>query len=108
MAAVAGPPVTTVASGRCTSAPALVETAIGRKPRLAAVAVVSTGRSRSIAASRAAARASLPCRRCSTMVLTSTTPFSTAMPNSAMMPPVAAKGRLMKISPASRTLPNMT
>ncbi len=28
MAAVAGPPVTTVASGRCTSAPALVETAI--------------------------------------------------------------------------------
>ena len=43
------PPITTVASGRCTSAPALVETAIGMKPTLATSAVISTGRSRVVA-----------------------------------------------------------
>ena len=39
------PPMTTVASGRCTSAPAWVEIAIGMKPNAATAAVVSTGRS---------------------------------------------------------------
>ena len=39
------PPMTTVASGRCTSAPACVEIAIGMKPTAATSAVVSTGRS---------------------------------------------------------------
>ena len=41
--------MTTVASGRWTSAPALVDSAIGRKPRASVVAVISTGRSRSFA-----------------------------------------------------------
>jgi hypothetical protein len=40
------PPITTVASGRCTSAPLLVEIAIGMKPTLATRAVMSTGRKR--------------------------------------------------------------
>ena len=38
------PTMTTVASGRCTSEPALVESAIGRKPRPATAAVVRTAR----------------------------------------------------------------
>jgi hypothetical protein len=46
--------MTTVASGRCTSAPEFVESAMGRKPRLATVAVISTGRNRVSAASLAA------------------------------------------------------
>src|SRR4029453_10605060 len=40
------PPITTVANGRCTSAPALVERAIGMKPNAATAAVISTGRKR--------------------------------------------------------------
>ena len=40
------PPMTTVASGRCTSAPMPVFSAIGTKPRLATNAVMRTGRSR--------------------------------------------------------------
>jgi hypothetical protein len=40
---VTRPPIITVASGRCTSAPALVENAMGRNPRLATSAVISTG-----------------------------------------------------------------
>jgi hypothetical protein len=42
---VTSPPMTTVASGRCTSAPFVVEMAMGRKPNEATRAVVSTGRS---------------------------------------------------------------
>ena len=48
------PPITTVASGRCTSAPELVDNAIGRNPRLATDAVMSTGLSRATAPSRTA------------------------------------------------------
>ena len=40
------PPMTTVASGRCTSAPTPVLNAIGTKPSEATSAVISTGRSR--------------------------------------------------------------
>jgi len=40
------PPITTVASGRCTSAPTSVLSAIGIKPRLATRAVIRTGLSR--------------------------------------------------------------
>src|ERR1051325_1391742 len=40
------PPMTTEASGRCTSAPVDVAMAIGMKPTLATSAVMSTGRSR--------------------------------------------------------------
>ena len=46
--------MTTVASGRCTSAPEPVEKAIGTNPRLATIVVISTGRSRVIAASSTA------------------------------------------------------
>ena len=38
------PPITTVASGRCTSAPAPVARAIGTKPREATSAVISSRR----------------------------------------------------------------
>src|SRR5690606_31405976 len=39
MVAVISPPTTTVAKGRCTSAPAELDMAMGRKPRAAAEAV---------------------------------------------------------------------
>ena len=42
------PPITTVASGRCTSAPSPWESAIGRKPIDATSAVINTGRKRTI------------------------------------------------------------
>jgi hypothetical protein len=54
------PPMTTVASGRCTSAPAPVATAMGTKPKLATSAVISTGRSRVSEPSIAAAITSRP------------------------------------------------
>ena len=41
--AVINPPITTVANGFCTSAPALLLNAIGKKPKLATVAVINTG-----------------------------------------------------------------
>ena len=40
------PPITTVASGRCTSAPAEVATAIGTNPNEATKPVRNTGRKR--------------------------------------------------------------
>ncbi|MNL67149.1 hypothetical protein D3C87_1917090 [compost metagenome] len=40
------PPITTVANGFCTSAPAPVLKAIGKKPKEATVAVINTGLSR--------------------------------------------------------------
>ena len=43
------PPTTTVASGRCVSAPTPVDSSIGTRPRIATEAVISTGRSRSAA-----------------------------------------------------------
>ena len=50
------PPITTVASGRWTSAPEPCDSAIGMKPRLATRAVVMTGRSLTSAPSRTASR----------------------------------------------------
>ena len=47
MVEVKRPPMTTVASGRCTSAPAEELMAIGRKPSMAAAAVSMMGRKRS-------------------------------------------------------------
>ena len=43
------PPITTVASGFCTSAPGPVASAIGTNPSDATSAVIATGRSRVIA-----------------------------------------------------------
>ena len=48
MVEVKSPPITTVANGRCTSAPADPLTAMGRKPSMAAAAVSMIGRRRSI------------------------------------------------------------
>ncbi len=39
------PPITTVANGFCTSAPPLVDNAIGKNPSEATAAVIKTGRS---------------------------------------------------------------
>lgn len=47
MVEVKRPPMTTVANGRCTSAPAEPLTAIGKKPSIAAAAVSMIGRRRS-------------------------------------------------------------
>jgi len=44
--AVSKPPITTVAKGRCTSAPAPSDIAIGKKPSDATAAVINTGRNR--------------------------------------------------------------
>ena len=46
--AVNKPPITTVANGRWTSAPADEEIAIGKNPKAAAAAVNKTGRKRSV------------------------------------------------------------
>ncbi len=46
--AVNKPPITTVANGLCTSAPADEEIAIGKNPKAAAAAVNNTGRSLSV------------------------------------------------------------
>ncbi len=43
--AINKPPITTVANGRCTSAPEPLLRAIGKKPKLATKAVINTGRS---------------------------------------------------------------
>src|SRR5690606_26552195 len=80
------PPTTTVASGRCTSAPTPVARAMGTKPRAATSAVIITGRMRSVAARSAASRAGTPARWRSSRVDINTTPLSTAMPESAMKP----------------------
>ena len=57
------PPMTTVASGRCTSAPAPVAIAIGTNPSEATRAVINTGRSRVSAPSRTASINARPSAR---------------------------------------------
>ena len=85
--AVSSPPMTTVARGRCTSAPSLVERAIGMKPSDATNAVMMTGRSRSIHPSTIRFRTSvIPSFSKVLNCPISTMPLSTATPNSAMKP----------------------
>src|SRR5581483_10262421 len=60
---VSNPPMTTIARGRCTSAPAPVAIAIGTNPRLATSAVIKIGRSRVSEPSNTASRTCLPCSR---------------------------------------------
>src|SRR6185369_18050565 len=55
------PPITTVASGLCTSAPAEVAIAIGMNPRLATSAVINTGRNRTRVPSLKASSVDIPC-----------------------------------------------
>ena len=52
------PPITTVARGRWTSAPAPCERAMGMNPKLATNAVISTGRSRVMAPANTASSTS--------------------------------------------------
>ena len=105
------PPITTVASGFCTSAPALVEMAIGRNPKEATKAVITTGLSLISVPFKTMANISV--KPSFFNLLNSpinTMPFNTATPNkainpipaeilkgislnkSANMPPIAEKG----------------
>ena len=114
------PPITTVANGRCTSDPAEVDNAIGKKPNAATSAVINTGRNRAAAPARIACSTSPVSSSNRLILLTITIPFNTATPNSAMnpidadrfkfiprshnaaTPPTSAKGTLAKISIACR------
>src|ERR671934_2563975 len=87
--ALTTPPITTVASGRCTSAPTPVLNAIGTNPRLATSAVISTGRSRTSADSSTASARPSPRSRSWRMNVTSTMLFSTDTPDTAMNPTAA-------------------
>ncbi len=120
------PPITTVATGRCTSAPVPVAMAIGTKPSDATSAVISTGRRRVRAPVVTAASSGWPASRRVRMNDSITSPFSTATPDSAInptaaeidsgmprsqsasTPPVSANGMPVKTSRPSRRLPNMT
>ena len=57
------PPITTVANGRCTSAPVPVASAMGTNPSDATRAVISTGRSRVREPSVMASSRGLPSNR---------------------------------------------
>ena len=118
------PPITTVASGRCTSAPAPTLNAIGTKPSAATSAVISTGRKRANAPSRRACSSGMPASRRPRMKAIMTRPLSTATPDSAMKPtpaeidsdnprsasattpPVSASGTPLNTTTASRNEPN--
>ena len=81
------PPITTVASGRWTSAPTLVFNAIGTNPNAATSAVIMIGRRRSSRVSSIASSTERPSssilRR---IVETSTRPLSTDTPETATKP----------------------
>ena len=80
------PPTTTVANGRWVSAPTPLESNIGTKPRIATLAVISTGRNRSAVPCTTASRTDRPLSRNSLRKLTSTMPLSIATPNTAINP----------------------
>ena len=85
--AVNNPPITTVANGRCTSAPADDEIAIGKNPKAAAAAVNKTGRSLSVVPFKMSSFISfMPLCFNSLKCSISTIPFSTAIPNNAINP----------------------
>ena len=69
------PPITTVAKGFSTSAPSLIEKAIGKNPRQATEAVAITGLNRSFAAAIAASTGPRPELRFSFTHEIRTTPF---------------------------------
>src|SRR5690606_41114944 len=76
------PPITTAANGLCTSAPALVLNAIGRKPKLATDAVINTGLSLVLAPSIILGIISFQPSISSLLnVALTTIPFITATPN---------------------------
>ena len=83
---IASPPTTTVAMPRCTSLPTPVWIAAGSMPKVATVAVISTGRKRSVAPFMIASCSSRPDFRMRLRFDTMMMPFCTATPNSAMKP----------------------
>ena len=120
------PPITTVASGLCTSAPVPTFSAMGMKPKLATSAVIKTGRNLVIAPSTIELiKSPVSSTRC-LINDNITKPFSTAIPESAInptpadidsgmsriqsakTPPVKAKGTPVKMIKASRNEPNTT
>ena len=80
------PPITTVASGRCTSAPVPTLRAIGTNPRLATSAVINTGRSLVSAPCLMDSSMLSPRSRNCRMNDSITTPLRTAIPDNAMKP----------------------
>ena len=120
------PPMTTVASGRCTSAPAPVAIAMGTKPNEATSAVIRTGRNRVRAPSSTASNIVLPSCRKRSMNVIITKPLRTATPESAIkpmpalmesgmslrmsanIPPVSERGTPLKTSNASAADPRLT
>ena len=118
--AIRSPPATTVARLRCTSLPTPVAMAAGSMPTVATVAVISTGRSRSVAPATTASMSGRPESRSRLRFATMMTPFITATPNramkptaddtlrvtpvtcSAISPPSVASGTTRKISPTWR------
>ncbi|MPN17574.1 hypothetical protein SDC9_164929 [bioreactor metagenome] len=105
---VNNPPITTVANGRCTSAPAPVERAIGRNPIAAAPAVSITGRNLFLAPlmiNSRKVRVSSWCNsfRCSI----NTIPFNTAIPKRAIKPTPAETLNGMPLIQSNNTPPTV-
>lgn len=100
------PLITTVANGRCTSAPAPVANAIGTKPSDATNAVIETGRRRRSAPSGTAS-AHGSCFARSSIKPAITSPLRTATPDNAMNPTAAEieNGRPRDQSAAIRLIP---
>ena len=85
--AIINPPITTVANGRCTSAPEPLLNAIGKKPRDATNAVIKTGRNLIFVPLNTICFKSISpsfFKRLNSAI--STIPFKTATPNNAMKP----------------------
>jgi hypothetical protein len=80
------PPMTTVASGRCTSAPVPVFNAMGRKPTDATKPIIRIGLSLSRAPRMIALSSDTPSRTRSRIADTMMTPVSTATPHRVMKP----------------------
>lgn len=113
------PPITTVAKGRCTSAPVPLAKAMGTNPKDATRAVINTGLSLLLDPVRIASSKGTPSERKDRMEEIMTRPLSTATPDSAMnptpaemesgiprnqratTPPVNAKGTPVNTSQAS-------
>ena len=102
------PPITTVASGRCTSAPAPVDIAIGKNPIAAAPAVSITGRSLSFVPCKINSRILIfPSCLSSFKCSISTIPLSTAIPKSAINPTPADTLKGIPLNQSSRTPPTV-
>ncbi|MNE11684.1 hypothetical protein D3C80_1044520 [compost metagenome] len=105
--AVMSPPITTVASGRCTSAPAPLLSAIGRKPKEATAAVINTGRKRLRVPVITNCRGSvmMPSFLIRLNSESNTIPFNTATPNRAINPTPADMLKGMPLRASAKTPP---